>query len=993
MKKYHYLFLTALTVLASCSKETDATETIRTESEKVPMVFTAATDDKLGKTTLDNNDFSILWSREDQISVFAGADAAGDTFSVESVSDDQKRATFSGLSEVSGVYYALSPASAGASISGGKIHAALPTQQSFVSGSFAPEANIATACAEDSHLQFKNAGALVGLTVGCDGVTAVKLEALGADDILSGTADIDCTGDEPALSGKSGVNYVRMEGNLTQGSTCYFIVWPGNYAGGFRVTLYRGSQYSSFTKSGAKLIARNDNLHFGTFTPSQWKGGFTVGEALTIRNSAEAGQEVSYISDGYWDKSDGRHFSDNGDNYNYEIFTRLSAGEKFHFRSEGNDIFALNAEGDKVVSIGNASSAAYGAPADGIYRIRLNMSDAMSEGEAHIKQISAVKYSQWSVFGADLSYAGNGVWTYANLPMRRNSQAWNNRYKFNVVFEDGTNQYYGRSSSDGGNPVYGTTGTDYFYVQPCDNTDNWEPCFKFPSECEIDEDRYYGDLSLSFNNAGGHYTHAIVNVRDSRNLPDITPGENMFIGGNEEKGQRMSYITTNYYDATLASFGDAAGIEPNAIGDYDYEVYTYIKEGEKFYFYNEGAGKYFAPDAEGDGMMKIPVPEKAAYACPGEGVWRIRANFSTGKASLRRIGIVNSALLFTSGCSYELSYAGRGVWEAKDQVISWGVQSWDAHMVRYVFNFWYNMDNAGDNPNIWQRYGTVTLHNDQALQHPAIDQEGSYWNIQPYTGDSWASIFYYGKWLYDEDYNSCIATTVRIYMNDEYGHFTHRFSDTKYIGTGSGKMLFDFGSTATGNPTASPDKNGNGWNNIRITTSGGTGSGNGTVFSSLRYTNGVHCGYSLVLKTDFKSNSNGGLTEAMYTADTESALGDLAIGTATGDYFHNDSASKLMTFELQGLDPAVGYRFTFFGSRTGSAGQTRYTRYYADGLASWYGDLITVGPDASQNTDQVVVSDTVYPTAAGTISVSFGKGSTTSGDIYQLNCMKMEEIR
>ena len=977
-----------LPALFSCQKELqDASE----GPGPVEMSFTALTE---GTRTQLSEDRQILWSAADDITVFAAG--TGTRYTVSSVSDDRLQATFTGASSQSGVYYALFPCSATASIDAeGVVTTVLPSSQDAVAGSFGDKSNLSVARTDSHTLQFRNAGSLVAVRVGNSDLTGIRLEGAGGE-ALAGPVSIAYNDGEPQMTVTSAPETaVSLTGTFTAGKTYYFVVCPGSFPNGFRLTYYKEGYFASYVNSKAAVLERNGNLLLADFTvpDGDWRetAGFEAGDELTIRNSAEAGQKVSYISEGYWDASDGLHFSDNGDNYNYEIFTRLNAGEKFHFRSEGNYLFALNAGGDKVVPIGNASRAAYGAPADGIYRIRLNMSAGMGEGEAHIKQVSAVKYSQRSVFGADLEYAGNGVWTYADLPMRRNSQSWNNRYKFNVVFGDGTNQYYGRRSGNGGNPVYGTTGADYFYVQPCDNTDNWEPCFKFPSECEIDEDRYYGDLSLSFNNEGGHYTHAIVNVRDSRNLPDITPGEDVFIGGGEEAGMKLIYMSEGYYRSAAEKFGDMADLDPNAIGDYDYELYTYLKEGQKFWFYNQDGNKFFAPNATGDALVKVVSSGKAVYSVPGEGVWRIRANFATGKFSIRRIGIVHSSLLYTDGCSYNLNYAGRGVWQVKDQTITWGVQSWNPHVVSYRFSIWFNLDNAGDNPDIWQQYGSVTRHEGSNL--PAENEEGSYWDLQPYTGDTWDAAFYYGKWLWDEDYNSCIATTVSLCMNADNGHITHRFSDTKYIGTGSGKMLFDFGTTATGNPTASPDKNGNGWNNIRITTSGGTGSGNGTVFSSLRYTNGVHCGYSLVLKTDFKSNSNGGLTEAMYTADTESALGELAIGTATGDYFHNDSASNRMTFELQGLDPAAGYRFTFFGSRTGSAGQTRHTRYYVDGQTSWYGDLITVGPDASQNTDQVVVSDAVRPTAAGTISISFGKGSTTSGDIYQLNCMKMEEIR
>ena len=83
-----------------------------------------------------------------------------------------------------------------------------------------------------------------------------------------------------------------------------------------------------------------------------------------------------------------------------------------------------------------------------------------------------------------------------------------------------------------------------------------------------------------------------------------------------------------------------------------------------------------------------------------------------------------------------------------------------------------------------------------------------------------------------------------------------------------------------------------------------------------------------------------------------------------------------------------------FGSRTATAVQTREVKYSLSGANSFEGLLLITGPaNGQQNTDDLLVSDIMYPDAAGKISVSVSKGSNTqtSNHYYQLNCMEIEE--
>lgn len=772
MKALRLLTLSAmaLTALASCQKE--APESPASDSgNKQKLTFTARGEDAGSRTALAS-DNGILWNLTDNITVFSAG--IGSTYTVESLSADARSVTFSGISTLSDTYYALYPASNTASISGDIITATLPGTQVATAGSFADKTNLSVAKSSDSNLYFKNVGALLAITVRNSGLTGITVESIGGE-ALTGTAQIACNDGEPSVTVTSALTQVTLSGSFEAGQTYYCTVFPGNFASGFRITYHKEGYKAVYADSKAVELTRNSNHLLADITvpDSDWRAdeAFAVGDAVRIRNSAEEGQNLSYIPEGYWNSGTDHYLNDG--TYNYEIFTRLTEGQNFYFQSEGNYLFALNAEGTQVASIKKASQAAYAAPADGIYRIRM----VLPSGTAAVQQISRYTFSQYSVLGANLNYVGNGIWEYKNLSMRRNSQSWNNRYKFVLHFSDESVAYYGRWSTNKSNPVYGTTGADYFYVQPCDNNDNWEPCFKFPSACEVDEDRYYGDLTLSMNNDGGHYTHSITNVRDSQNLPDITPGESIFIGGTDEAGQKMVYVgAEGYYNTAMSNFGDANNIDTDAIGDYDYEIFTRLKAGEKIYFSNADGSKYFAPVAEGNAMSKIVAPEKASYTAKSDGVWRIRANFATGKCCIRRIDQVRVELQYHNSVYYTLNYVGNGVWRKEDQVIEWGVESWDAHLSRYILKMWFNKDQNGDSINVWQVYGATT---NKGNARPAQDDDGSYWNLQPYSGQNWDQIFVYGSWMTDNDHNGRYTATVSAYMNDTYSHYTHRFTDVK----------------------------------------------------------------------------------------------------------------------------------------------------------------------------------------------------------------------
>ncbi|MBO4446720.1 MAG: hypothetical protein J5764_01180, partial [Bacteroidales bacterium] len=470
----------------------------------------------------------------------------------------------------------------------------------------------------------------------------------------------------------------------------------------------------------------------------------------------------------YWN-SDITYSDVDGYEYNYEIFTRLTQDQKFYFRANGGEKFTLNAEGTAVEFLARTADAAYGAPEDGLYRIRM----VLPEGAAEVKQITEVKYDIYGLDSRLMTYQGNGVWSSDNFHIRTSS--YMNRYRFLVKFKDSSKQYYGRMVSNNGNPVYGQTEATYFHLQPTidSDADHWSPCFQYPSVCQDVEGRYYCTMTLSLNNAAGHYTHSVTNVTDTQNPAVI------FICGSNEAGQQMCFIASDHYNTSMDNYGDNASLVPTAISEY-FEMFTRLNSGERFYFYNATNGKYYAPTSTGAGVEEISGPSDATYSISTGGAWRIRANFSTGAANIRRIDQVRTELNYDGGFTdgvHVLNYTGKGTWAKNTAAIKGHPGQFSRSLfTEYVIKIWFNRDNADNEINCWQVYGTTSVKSGS----PASESDYSYWDLQPATGDNWSHVFFYPSWTIDTSGSRQYYATITVYMNDKFGNYTHRFSNVAY---------------------------------------------------------------------------------------------------------------------------------------------------------------------------------------------------------------------
>ena len=769
MKKYIYISLMALVAIAACSKE-EASVT----PEKTLKTFTALTDTDITKTSL-NESFGIVWSTDDDVTVFPGATADGVKFDVSETAREGLEATLSGYCDDSEVYYALSPDQSGATIADGNISASLLTNQPAVAGNFGSLTNLAVACSTDkTSFQFKNVGALIGITVGNDDIIGLKLETVNGEP-LSGDVVVSATPETlGSVISRSGVNYVQMSGSLAKDATYYFVVLPGTYANGFRVTLFKSGEFASFTKSGEQLIERNGNLNLGTFTGTKWKNNFTPGEAVTIKGTgaAETDQDVTYVgSDGYWNAINHANVTDYA--YNYEIFTRLNASSQIYFEGENGAIFTLSADGTSVKQIASTSSVAYTTPGTaGIYRIRMHL----PSGVAEVRQITnvAVYQNSCSREGSSdgsmtLTYWEHGQWYVNYFCLRRGDAGWANRYKFrftlkNPATNEVTVENYGRYSSEGGNPAAypaNFSGESAFYVQPADN-DSFEPGFKFVSTYEIAENRYYARLGLNMNNRLGHYTHTITGILDNR----ISNGEEVYISGDgvDESGNtiKMRYSTAfnNSYDNSNA--GDEAAV--TGADGYTYEAFCKLKAGERFFFKVETANGQKHYELNGDASAVQPLyPGWGAISNNGvenTSVYRVRANFETGTVSLDRVTQARYRQV-SRDLNFPLStYDGNGVWKQDNATFGWTHHAGWGTNSDYMFFFQILFEDKGK----WQNLGRYDT-----------DPYGA--NIQTIIGDwNWFNIL---SVEHDNTLNvytgENYTATIRLKLNAD--GYTYQFSD------------------------------------------------------------------------------------------------------------------------------------------------------------------------------------------------------------------------
>lgn len=257
------LYAVACLTAVSCAEELSDESALK--NTETSLTFIGYADAGADTKTSLNADFSIKWSESDHITVFSGT-GTGTTFSDVSVSADGKVATFAGSSAWSPEYYALYPAQTSATLKAdGTITATLPTTQKAVNGSFGDQMNLAVAVSDENNLYFRNVGVLMGVTLPTSYGGYLKIESLNPEVKMSGKAEIKFVDGVPvATPTAEAVNYVEFTSldGLKANNVLYFVVFPGNYDAGFKITVHNSGKTCKYIMSTSKALnlKRNDNV-------------------------------------------------------------------------------------------------------------------------------------------------------------------------------------------------------------------------------------------------------------------------------------------------------------------------------------------------------------------------------------------------------------------------------------------------------------------------------------------------------------------------------------------------------------------------------------------------------------------------------------------------------------------------------------------------------------------------------------------------------------
>ena len=156
------------------------------------------------------------------------------------------------------------------------------------------------------------------------------------------------------------------------------------------------------------------------------------------------------------------------------------------------------------------------------------------------------------------------------------------------------------------------------------------------------------------------------------------------------------------------------------------------------------------------------------------------------------------------------------------------------------------------------------------------------------------------------------------------------------------RVLIDLGpsNAADGEVTPSPDYLGQRWNNWHGI-DGGIGILPGEQLVDLMTADGKPTGIDLVIAGGFSSNgrSHGGLLWP-----DGAKLGNLAVGSATGDFFYTDGPDLPGALFLRGMDPTKSYTMRLFAAR--EAPEVRVSRYTISGKTTVSATLQTSGAGA-----------------------------------------------
>ncbi|RYD81219.1 MAG: hypothetical protein EOP84_11345, partial [Verrucomicrobiaceae bacterium] len=209
-------------------------------------------------------------------------------------------------------------------------------------------------------------------------------------------------------------------------------------------------------------------------------------------------------------------------------------------------------------------------------------------------------------------------------------------------------------------------------------------------------------------------------------------------------------------------------------------------------------------------------------------------------------------------------------------------------------------------------------------------------------------------------------------------------------------LLFDFGpsDSTAGDATVAVDSYGHHWNNWHPTNGLGLIT-SGEHLADLIKADGAESGIRMTMTGGFQCNGKSGAGGLFNPSPAR--LGDLAVETATEDYFFSTADDIYGAgnddvpggFMLDGLNPALSYEFRFFGSR--NTAETRVTEFAVYGANEKKVNLQTSGTGIGSsggngNDDEVAIVKGVRPDSFGQVFVDL---TLLQGSFAYVNAMEI----
>lgn len=304
----------------------------------------------------------------------------------------------------------------------------LASNQNAKVGSYDPNTAIAMAYAEDSHLEFKNATALLKFTVANEGVKNVTVYSIGGEK-LTGEWALAYNDGEPKATpaeGDASAGWVELsagEGVFEVGEEYYISVYPQTLANGFGLEFafdgvegkHLVKKYESSVEFKRNVILDLGNLEFtGTIEPEEPEEVVVDYWAVVGSMTDNWASEIKMTLDGDWYVAEG---------------IELTATDQFKFRANGDANWTINrgAEGaaDVVIIADNVETTVvqggknFSVAIDGVYSLYINKyankAKVVRTGDIVIEEPGTTtpgEDSEWAV------YAQFGSETWSEVMMK-----------------------------------------------------------------------------------------------------------------------------------------------------------------------------------------------------------------------------------------------------------------------------------------------------------------------------------------------------------------------------------------------------------------------------------------------------------------------------------------------------------------------------------------------------------------------------------------------